>query len=214
MIQIKTFQFNMLPVNTYVVWDETKEAVVIDPGCYYPGEGDTLCGFVRQNGLTLRHLLNTHLHFDHVFGNPVIEKEFGIFAEGNEADQDWIISLPKRLAAFGMRFETTVAPIRPDHFLNEGDVVRFGNTSLDVFHIPGHSPGSLVFLCKQAKTLFTGDVLFRGGVGRSDFGDGDHNALIDGIWKKLMILPDDTVVLTGHGLSTTIGTERAENPYL
>ena len=204
----------MLPVNTYVVWDETNEAAVIDPGCYYKGEGEELCDFIRNKGLNIKHLLNTHLHFDHVFGNPVIESSFGVEAEANEADQPWITGLERRIAAFGMRFSTKVSPIKPEHFLNEGDTIRFGNTTLSIFHIPGHSPGSLVFYCSEDGILFTGDVLFQGGVGRSDFGDGDHQALIDGIKKKLMVLPDSTKVLSGHGPSTTIGQERIGNPYI
>lgn len=214
MIELKAFEFNMLPVNTYVVWDGTKEAAIIDPGCYYPGEGDELCSFIRENGLTPKLLLNTHLHFDHVFGNPVIEREFGIRAMGNEADQDWIITLPKKLAAFGMQFDTKVEPILPENFLNEGDSVSFGDTTFEIFHVPGHSPGSLVYYERVSGTLFTGDVLFRCGIGRGDFPDGDTATLIDGINGKLMKLPDDTRVLPGHGPDTTIGYERLHNPYI
>ncbi|MCQ2066660.1 MAG: MBL fold metallo-hydrolase [Bacteroidaceae bacterium] len=212
-MSIKSFQFNMLPVNTYVVWDETGEAVVIDPGCFFPGEEETLTGFIRDNGLRLRHLLNTHLHFDHVFGNPVIGREFGIAAEANEADQEWITDLPHKIGSFGIRFEGKVSPILPENFLHEGDTVSFGNTAFGIFHIPGHSPGSLVFHEKTSRTLFTGDVLFRCSVGRTDFIDGDSEALADGIRRKLLPLPDDTKVLPGHGPSTTIGYERQNNPY-
>lgn len=214
MMEIKAFQFNMLPVNTYVVWDETGEAAVIDPGCYYPGEGDTLCRFIRDNGLKPKLLLNTHLHFDHVFGNPIIEKEFGIRAKGNAADQNWIVTLPDKLAAFGMHFDTTVEPVLPENFLNEGDTVSLGNTTFHIFHIPGHSPGSLVYYERVSGTLFTGDVLFRCGIGRGDFPDGNTGTLIDGINSKLMKLPDETKVLPGHGAYTTIGYERQHNPYI
>lgn len=214
MISIKDFQFNMLPVNTYVVWDETKEAVVIDPGCYYPDEGQQLCSFIRRSGLSVRHLLNTHLHFDHIYGNPIVENEFGVFAEGNGADMPWLTDIRKRLAAFGIHSDITINPIKPENQLEEGDTIEFGNTTFQVLQVPGHSPGSVVFYCKEDSVLFTGDVIFQGSIGRTDFPDGNHNALIAGIRNKLMTLPDNTVILPGHGPSTTIGDERKYNPYI
>lgn len=214
MIQIKDFQFNMLPVNTYVVWDETKEAVIIDPGCYYPGEGDKLCDFIHKSGLKPVHLLNTHLHFDHVFGNPIIEKEFGTPAEASDLDQDWITSLGDKLGAFGMKFETQVAPIRPEYVLRDGDTVSFGNSSLAVLSVPGHSPGSLVYYNRAAGVLFSGDAIFCGSIGRTDFNDGDHKALIASLRQKVLTLPDETVILPGHGPSTYVGEERLNNPYI
>ena len=130
MISIKDFQFNMLPVNTYVVWDETKEAVVIDPGCYYPEEGEQLCTFIRSNGLNVKHLLNTHLHFDHIYGNPIVENEFGVLAEANGADMPWLTGIRQRLAAFGIHCNVTINPIQPENILKEGDTIAFGNTVL------------------------------------------------------------------------------------
>lgn len=214
MISVKVFQFNMLPVNTYVVWDGTGEAAVIDPGCYYDGEAETLCGFIRDNGLKPKHLLNTHLHFDHIFGNPVIESEFGLRAKGHQADLPWITGFHERISAFGIRYDGTVSPVLPENLIGQGDRITFGTTFLDVIHVPGHSPGSLVFHSGAEKILFTGDVLFRCGIGRSDFADGDGRILIDGIRSRLLTLPDDTVVYPGHGPSTAIGYERTHNPYL
>lgn len=214
MISIKDFQFNMLPVNTYVVWDETKEAVVIDPGCYYPEEGGILCSFIRSNGLKVKHLLNTHLHFDHIYGNPIIENEFGVLAEANEADMPWLTEIRQRLAAFGIHSKVTINPIQPENRLKDGDTIAFGNTVFNVLQIPGHSPGSVVFYSETDGVLFTGDVIFQGSIGRTDFPDGNHEDLISGIRNKLMTLPDSTVIYPGHGPSTSIGYERNNNPYI
>lgn len=214
MISIKDFQFNMLPVNTYVVWDETKEAVVIDPGCYYPEEGEQLCTFIRSNGLNVKHLLNTHLHFDHIYGNPIVENEFGVLAEANGADMPWLTGIRQRLAAFGIHCNVTINPIQPENILKEGDTIAFGNTVFQVLQVPGHSPGSVVFYSRTDGVLFTGDVIFQGSIGRTDFQDGNHEDLISGIRNKLMTLPDNTVIYPGHGPSTSIGYERNHNPYI
>lgn len=214
MISIRTFQFNILQVNTYVVWDETGEAAVIDPGCMYKGEDETLCAFIRDNQLTPVLLLNTHLHFDHVFGNPIVEKTFGLKAKAHKADLPWLTTLPQKIGVLGIAVDKVVNSIEHDNFIDESDVLQFGNTSFEVLQVPGHSPGSLAFLCRSQKTVFTGDALFRGSIGRTDFEDSDGPALIDNINSKLMSLPDDTVVLPGHGPSSTIGFERSNNPYL
>lgn len=207
-MQVKCFEFNFLPVNTYVIWDETKEAAVIDPGCFYPGETDTLAAFIRDNGLNVRLLLNTHLHFDHVFGNNFVEQTYGVKAYANDLDMPWINTMAARLAVFGINYEGHVNPIDPDHMLHEGDTVSFGGTTLHVLHVPGHSPGSLVFWNKEQNCVFTGDVIFQGSYGRTDFPDGNHEALMNGIRTKLLTMPDETVVYPGHGPITTIKHER------
>ena len=208
MIEVKCFEFNFLPVNTYVVWDETNEAAIIDPGCFYPGETETLAAFVRDNNLKVKLLLNTHLHFDHVFGNSFVEDTYGVKAHANDLDMPWIKTMDAKMAVFGIRFEGHVNPIEPENILNEGDSVRFGITTFDVLHIPGHSPGSLVFHCKEQNCVFTGDVIFQGSYGRTDFPDGNHEALMTGIKTKLLTMPDDTIVYPGHGPATTIKHEK------
>ena len=206
MMQVKCFEFNFLPVNTYILWDETKEAAIIDPGCYFKGETDKLASFISDNGLQVKLLLNTHLHFDHVFGNSFVEETYGVKA--NDLDMPWIKTISTRLAAFGLRYEGHVNPIEPENVLNEGDTVCFGHTTLHVLHIPGHSPGSLVFWNKEQKCIFTGDVIFQGSYGRTDFPDGNYEALMTGIRTKLLTMPDDTVAYPGHGPLTTIKHER------
>lgn len=208
MMNVKCFEFNFLPVNTYVVWDETKEAAVIDPGCFYPGETEQLAGFIKDNNLTIKLLLDTHLHFDHVFGNNFVEETYGVKAKANDLDMPWIKTMSARLSVFGIRYDGQVNPIEPQNVLNEGDCVTFGNTQLDVLHIPGHSPGSLVFWNRKQKCVFTGDVMFQGSYGRTDFPDGDHQALMTGIRDKLLTMPDDTIVYPGHGPATVIKHEK------
>lgn len=207
-MNVKCLEFNFLPVNTYVLWDETKECAVIDPGCFYKGENEKLAEFISTNGLEVKLLLNTHLHFDHVFGNMFVEQTYGLKARANDADNPWIENLQQRLSAFGLHYDGKVNPILPENVLNEGDVIMFGNTELHVLHIPGHSPGSLVFLNRKENVLFSGDVLFQNGMGRTDFPDGDGPALLKGIRTKLMTLDPATTVFPGHGPATTIGQEK------
>ena len=208
-MQVKCFEFNFLPVNTYVIWDETKEAAVIDPGCFYPGETEQLAAFIRDNGLEVKLLLNTHLHFDHVFGNTFVEETYEVKARANDLDMPWIKTMSSRLSVFGINYEGHVNSIEPENVLNEGDTVTFGNTILYVLHIPGHSPGSVVFWNKEQKCVFTGDVIFQGSYGRTDFPDGNHQALMTGIRTKLLTMPDDTIIYPGHGPATTIKHEKA-----
>lgn len=156
----------MFPVNCYVLWDETKEAVVIDPGCFYDEEKQALKNFIIANGLTVKHLLNTHLHLDHIFGNPFMLKEFGLSAEANQADEYWIEEAPKQSRMFGFQLQEPPVPL--GKYLYDGDTITFGNTSLEAIHVPGHSPGSLVYYCKADHCMFSGDVLFQGSIGRAD----------------------------------------------
>ena len=211
-MKIKQFQFNDISVNTYIVWDsQTLDAVIIDPGCYYPQEEQTLKQFVEDNKLNINHILNTHLHFDHIFGNNFAEETFGVAAKAHSADMPWLLQIGRRLASFGIQYNKSVNPIKPENFLQEGDTVSFGRHTFNILHIPGHSPGSLVYYCKEENTLFCGDVLFKGSLGRYDFADSDSTALVQGIRQKLFTLPDNTVVYSGHGPSTTIGIEKVYN---
>lgn len=211
-MKIKQFQFNDISVNTYVVWDsQTLEAIIIDPGCYYPAEEQALKQFTEENRLTVKHILNTHLHFDHIFGNNFAEQTFGLEAKAHDADMPWLLQISKRLASFGIRYDKSVNPIKPENVLHEGDVIRFGRHTFQILHIPGHSPGSLVYYCKEENILFCGDVLFKGSLGRYDFADSNGTALVQGIRQKLFTLPDNTVVYSGHGPSTTIGIEKVYN---
>ncbi len=212
-MKIKRFVFNDIDVNSYLLWDEESlEAVIIDPATFYPEEEEELKEFVKQNGLRLTHSLNTHLHFDHVFGNAFIEKEFGLKSEAHDADWPWAETIGERLARFGIRYTGKVPAL--GRILNEGDTITFGKYTIRVLHLPGHSPGSLGYYIPEENIIFAGDVLFQRSIGRTDFADSDHATLIKNIKEKLLILPNETVVYPGHGPSTTIGEEKANNYYL
>lgn len=211
-MEIKRFIFNPIEVNCYLLWDHTKEAVLIDCGALFPAEREQLKEFVTQNSLVIKHYLNTHLHFDHIFGNAFVEEAFGVKCEANDGDWPWAENIAERVARFGLRYTEKIS--RPVRILNDGDTVTFGEESINVIAVPGHSPGSLAFYIPKHKVLFTGDALFRHSIGRTDFPDSDHRTLISCIKEKLFALPDDTVVYPGHSEETTIGYEKDYNMYV
>lgn len=212
-MKVKKFQFNPVGVNTYVLSDSTGECVIIDPACYYPDEKELLLNYIHDNDLVIKHLLNTHLHFDHVFGNPFIASQFDVLPEAHKADEPLLLDFENQLKMFGM---PSIAEKQPHigNYLQENDVVTFGNQKLIVLHVPGHSPGSLVFYNQAEEALFVGDVLFNGGIGRTDLPGGNFQTLIDGIQTKLFSLPNETKVYPGHGTTTTIGIEKKFNPFV
>lgn len=210
-MKIKRFEFNMFPVNCYVISDETGEATIIDAGCFYAEEQQALKQYIEENKLTVKHLLNTHLHLDHVFGNPFMLREFGIKAEACQLDEFLLEKLPQQCQAFG--FRANEAPVPLGKAINDGDTICFGNTELQAIHVPGHSPGSMVYYDKTNNCMFSGDVLFQGSIGRADLEGGDFDQLIDNISTRLFVLPDETVVYPGHGETTTIGKEKMDNPF-
>lgn len=212
MLKIKTFEFNPLAVNTYVLYDETNQCAVIDAACFYPDEKETLLNYIIDNKLIVKHLLNTHLHFDHVFGNNVITKQFKIKTKAHQKDEFLLANMHQQLQLFGLKETENSIPEIGDQ-LDEGDTIHFGNQLFDIFHVPGHSPGSLVFYHKAEKCAFVGDVLFNGSIGRTDLPQGNYQQLIDGIKTKLFVLPDDTKIYSGHGPATTIGNEKKHNPF-
>jgi glyoxylase-like metal-dependent hydrolase (beta-lactamase superfamily II) len=210
-MKIKKFEFNMFPVNCYVLSDETHEAVVIDAGCYYPEEKQALKRYIDDNHLTVNHLLNTHLHLDHIFGNPFMLETYGLKAEANQADLFWLEKAPDQARMFGLSLPEK--PVDLGGYICDGDVITFGHTQLEAIHVPGHSPGSLVFYCKQEDCCFSGDVLFQGSIGRADLTGGNFDELREHICSRLFVLPADTIVYPGHGDHTTIGQEKANNPF-
>ncbi len=208
---IKCFEFNMFPVNTYVLSDETNEAVIIDAGCYYEEEQDMLKKYLERNGLTVKHLLNTHLHLDHIFGNAFVSRTYGVTPEASADDEFLLPKTKDYCRMFGIAMNGDV-PSLGKH-LADGNEVSFGNTTLKVIQAPGHSPGSLVYYSEKDSCMFCGDVLFRGSIGRTDLDRGNYKQLIDSISSRLFVLPDETKVYTGHGEPTTIGNEKMNNPF-
>jgi hydroxyacylglutathione hydrolase len=203
-VKIFTFVFNLVQENTYVIWDQTGECAIVDAGCYTQKEFDKLDGFLKSKNLKPVKLINTHGHFDHIFGIQQCRKAYDLSWEAHYGDNAWIDGVQAKAALFGI----PVQPVElPEVELNDGDTVQFGNSTLKVLHVPGHSPGSICFYEEQSKIVITGDVLFNGSIGRTDLPGGEHNTLIEGIRSKLLVLPDDVVVYPGHGPATTIGDE-------
>lgn len=210
-MKIKRFEFNMFPVNCYVLSDDTREAVIIDAGCYYEEEQQALKKYIVDNKLTIKHLLNTHLHLDHIFGNSFIAREFHIKPEANQQDEFLLAHMADYCRMFGFPLNEEPAPL--GGYIADGDLICFGNTTLRAILVPGHSPGGLVFYCEESKKLFSGDILFQGSIGRADLEGGDFSTLRNSIMTRLFTLPDDTTVYPGHGNSTTIGNEKMDNPF-
>jgi len=211
-MQIQQFTFNPFQENTYVVYNDEKEAMIIDPGCYTEKEEEILDRFIVSNGLTVKLLINTHLHIDHVFGNAFVEKKYLVKASANRDDEFWITGMEDQAKMFGIPLLRKTQPI--GQYLKEGDQLSLGTETFQVFQVPGHSPGSIVIYNEKNSCVFVGDVLFENSIGRTDFMGGSYQSLIEGIQKKLLILPENTVVYCGHGPSTTIGREKKGNPFL
>lgn len=211
MISIKSFVFGPFQENTYVLYDETKECVIIDPGCYDSRERTALEAFISSNGLKPVKLLNTHCHLDHIFGNGFVAEKYKLPLEINRADKPVFDAYLTTAGLYGL--DASPSP-EPSVFLDEGDVVKFGNSALEIVFTPGHSPGSITFFNREQKFMIAGDVLFYGSIGRSDLPGGNSETLINSIKNKLLPLGDDYTVYSGHGPSTTTGFERKNNPFL
>lgn len=211
MLTIKKFSFNPLQENTYVVYNEQSECLIVDPGCYFENERNELKQFIEQNSLRPKYLLNTHGHFDHVFGNQFVYTTWALKPHIHEAEKP---TLDRALTA-ALRWDMNFEPYTGDVlFLREYDTIRLGTDALTVLFMPGHSPGHIGFYCKEQNFVISGDVLFRDSIGRTDLPGGDYNQLIESIRTRLYILPDETIVYNGHGSETRIGYEKQHNPFV
>jgi glyoxylase-like metal-dependent hydrolase (beta-lactamase superfamily II) len=209
-LQIHTLVSMPFAENTYVVWQpERTDALLIDPGL----EPEMILSFLKEQGLTVSAILNTHGHADHIGGNEAVKQAFPqapLLIGAGDA-----IMLTDAMANLSALFGLPITSPPADTLVNEGDVLDFGDIRLEVLEIPGHSPGHVVFVHRAAPSLvFGGDTLFRAGIGRFDFPNGDGPLLMQGIRKKLFSLPGDTVVYPGHGPVTTVGQEKRFNPFV
>jgi glyoxylase-like metal-dependent hydrolase (beta-lactamase superfamily II) len=213
MLNIKAFQFNMFGVNTYVVWNTTtSDATVIDPGMIDADEEARLDTFIADNRLSVKLLICTHMHVDHIFGVAHVRNRYGVELMASHGDAFLGKQAPAQVRMFGLR--NSVDPVEPDVELNDGDTIDLCGETVTVRTLPGHSPGSIILYFPLSKWVITGDVLFHGSIGRTDLIAGNHAQLLAGIHDKLMTLPADTTVYPGHGATTTIGTEMRVNPYV
>lgn len=210
-MNIKTFYFNDLRTCCYVVWDESGESVIIDPGCVSESEKSRLVKFINDNKLKPVKLLNTHGHFDHVMGNYFVCNTWGITTHINRLDGKTLALTGSYCDYFGYKIDN---PPTNTIDIEDGDIIEFGKSHLKVIASPGHTPGGVSLYSEQQNVLFTGDSLFAGSIGRTDLPGGDLDLLMDTLKNKLMILNPDCRVLPGHGPETTIGTEERTNPFL
>lgn len=211
MLQIKVLTFNPVQENTYLIFNEKNECIIIDPGCYYDNEKEALTVAIDQNNLVPKMLLNTHCHLDHVFGNKFIAEKYNLTLHLHKAEEQMLKMAPASGLMFNLPFDNYAGEFI---FLNEGDIITLGTDKLEVIHAPGHSPGSICFYCSEQKLLIGGDVLFYESIGRTDLPSGNHEDLIRSIKQKLFALPGDVKVYSGHGIETTIGHEKTNNPFL
>ncbi len=212
MITIKSFNTNYFSENTYLVYDDTLEAVLIDCGCIREEEEKEISQFISENKLTLKRYLCTHLHLDHIFGNDFVYRTYGIKPEAHKADVEGLPDPATQAKLFGIPIVVKHIPV--EKFIVNGATITFGHSELTALLVPGHSPGSLAFYNKKNGYVFSGDALFAGSIGRTDLWGGNQEVLLAAINDKLMTLPDETIVCPGHGPQTTIFNEKMNNPYL
>lgn len=210
MIQIQSFVFNGFQENTYVIFDETNDALVVDPGCYEKGEQEELAEFIENKGLKVVKLLNTHCHIDHVLGNYFVKEKYKVKFYIHKKDEETLKSVKVYSPAYGF---AQYAEADIDAFFEEGDTIEFGNSKLDILFVPGHAPGHVAFLNEEENICIGGDVLFDGSIGRTDLPGGNFEQLIQSIHQKLFVLSDDMIIYPGHGGTTTIGKEKTSNPF-
>lgn len=212
MTTVASLTFNPFQENTYIVYDDTLECVIVDPGCWDKREKEELQRYIEERGLKPVRLLNTHCHIDHVFGNRFVADTWGLELEIHRGELPILESAPATAAYFGVpHYDPSPEPGR---FIEEGEELRFGNTVLKALFTPGHSPASISFFCEKERFLLAGDVLFWQSIGRTDLPGGDYDTLIASIETELLPLGDDVTVYPGHGPSTSIGYEREYNPFL
>lgn len=211
MIKIEKFVVNPLGENSYVLYDETGECVFIDPGFYFEEEHEEIKSFIAEKQLKPVNITNTHCHFDHIMGVEFLRGQYNIPFRAHEADNFWVEKAMDQGKMFGFEMH---AVRQPEQNIDESQLLTFGNSTLKIIHVPGHSPGHVVFYSEQEKLLIAGDVLFYGSIGRTDLPGGNHAEFIENIKNKVLTLPEETKVYCGHGPETTIGFEKNSNPYL
>lgn len=211
MFTVKAFTFSPVQENTYILYNEQKKAFIIDPGCYFEEERDELASFLKQTELQPIQLLNTHCHLDHVFGNKWIYETYGLELYLHANEKQVLDFAPASGLMWNLPFDNYNGPL---HWLNEGDEIEMGDDKLTVLFTPGHAPGHVCFYCKAQSFVIGGDVLFRESIGRTDLPGGHHQTLLNSIRTQLFVLPDETMVYSGHGPATTIGYEKRNNPFL
>ena len=212
MLNVKKFTFNPFSENTYVVTDEFKNAVIIDPGCYYKAEHNELDNYVLKNNLKLKSILHTHSHLDHMFGTAYLADKYNLDLWICKEDLVTYQSYEKVCEVYGVPI--TFSPNPTPKFFDLKQLIQIDGIKFEILFVPGHSPGHVAFYNKENNFLINGDCLFENSIGRTDLPRGNHQQLIDSIKNEIFILPDETLVYCGHGNETTIKAEKSSNPFL
>jgi len=211
-MKTKIFPVNPFEMNCYVYHDEKSgEGVIIDPGAYTHKEKEDILSYISSNNITIKYIINTHGHVDHIMGNKWAKEQFPVPILINKDDMPLLEKSVEQGSMYGLA--VSISP-EPNSYLSENDKIEFGNCTLDVIHTPGHSPGSVCLIDEKNKTIFAGDVVFHGSIGRTDLWMGNMDTLISSIKDKLFKYPDDFTIYPGHYEQTTIGEEKNFNPFL
>ncbi|PWJ42153.1 MBL fold metallo-hydrolase [Sediminitomix flava] len=211
MIEVKKFTFNDFSENTYILSDETKSSIIIDPGCLYEKERNEILKYISDNELKVEKIVNTHCHLDHVFGNRFLKDTLNVPLAIPKDEIEVFNAAPLMSKAYGL---PEVEVCEYDELIENEGQISFGNSSLEILYVPGHSPGHLAFYSAEDKFVINGDVLFFGGIGRTDLPGGNYNTLENSIRTKMYALPEDTKVYCGHGPETTIANEKQFNSFV
>ena len=211
MLEIKSFTFNPYQENTYLIFDDSKEAIVVDPGNYEAQENELVSKFIDENKLILKKIILTHCHLDHCLGNKYLNEKYGAELLIPFDERDLYKNVENIATLFGF---VNYWHLDENEYLKEKDKIEFGDIKLDVLFLPGHSPGHLAFYFKNDNVCFSGDVLFYNSIGRTDLPGGDHDTLINSIKNKLFLLNPNTIIYPGHGQKTTLKNEMKDNPFL
>jgi len=212
MIKIEKFIFSPFSENTYIIWeDDSFEAAIVDPGCYDENEEKIIADFISTNNLKIKYLINTHCHIDHIFGCEFIKQKYNPIYLIPEQDLPLLQNADKQAETFGIEMKI---PPKPDNFITEDTILELAENELKFYFTPGHTQGEYCIYIQEDKILISGDVLFKGSIGRTDLWGGDYDTLLDSINNKLMVIPNDVKVFPGHGEETTIGDEKTHNPFL
>lgn len=212
-MKVVKFGFSLFGINTYIVYDPaTLKCAVIDPGMIDAEEEEAMVNFVKRNNLKVTHVINTHLHIDHAIGDKFAFETFDAPVLAHRDDEFLGKRLREQAEEFGVGGRIDNVSI--SSYLTDDETIRVGEGELKVLHVPGHSPGGVALYDKEGGYVIAGDSLFAGSVGRTDLPGGNMDALLGAIRSKLLTLPDNTVVYPGHGPATTIGREKATNPFL
>jgi len=211
-MKAQIFTFNPFQENTYIVYDKTKDCIIIDPGCHTKEEQEKLKDFILEHSLNPVKIINTHCHIDHILGNKFVSEQWNIELYMHKADLPLLENAKSISTLYGLE-NYQESPL-PKHFLDDGDMLSFGNSCFEILFTPGHAPGHICLYNKEYNLLISGDVIFHSSIGRTDLPGGDYDTLIRSIRTKLFPLPKKTQILCGHGPSTSLEYEKENNPFL